>query len=135
MGKKLKENILEFRAVNERIAFLRIEAKPLNSSVLSIYAPTKTAEHEEKEIFYDKLEEEIMKVHKEDTVVTLGDFNAQNHIKNVAGKHTIHDNTNNNGQRLCNFAAYAGMVISNTKHQHKKCHKITRRSPDQKTHS
>ena len=37
---KLKENIMEFNAINERLAYLRIKAKPLNISILNVYAPT-----------------------------------------------------------------------------------------------
>mgnify|MGYP005984652337 FL=1 len=58
----------------------------------------------EEEQFYDKFETEIEGLPKEDTVIISGDFNAQicteKYIGQVAGKHTIHQKTNDNGQRL-----------------------------------
>ncbi|GLV20131.1 hypothetical protein CBL_21162, partial [Carabus blaptoides fortunei] len=88
---------------------------------------------ENKEKFYELIEEELESIPKEDTRLIMGDFNAQigkeKFIEKVAGKHTIHVRTNNNGQRLCNLAASTDLVISSTKH--KKWHKVTWTAPDQ----
>ncbi|XP_057666796.1 craniofacial development protein 2-like [Diorhabda carinulata] len=135
--KKIKDNIIDFRAVNGRIADLRIKATPFNLSVLNVYAPTENAEEEEKEKLYENLEKEIEGIPKEDTTIVLGDFNAQigqeDYIKQVAGKHTVHNVTNDNGTRLCNLAISTNMVISSTKFQHPYHHKVTWSAPDNKT--
>lgn len=134
-----RNKVIDFKPINERLAYIRIEAKPFNISILNVYAPTEGASAEEKEKLYEKMEEEIAKIEKEDTIMLLGDFNAQigkeAYLYQVAGKHTIHDTTNDNGHRLCNFATRMNMVISSTKFQHPLHHKITWISPDQKYHS
>ena len=47
----------------------------------------------------------------------------------------MHLNTNNNGQRLVNFAAAKNMVVSSICFPHKEIHKQTWRSPDGKTNN
>lgn len=134
---KMRDNIIEYRPISERLAYLRIRAKPFNISLLNIYAPTEKARDEEKDRFYEKLEEELENIPKEDTQLILGDFNAQigreEYLNQVAGEFTIHKRTNNNGHRVCNMAARTNLVISSTKFQHHSRHKATWMSPDQKT--
>lgn len=136
---KLKESIMEFNPISERMAYLRIETKPFNLSILNIYAPTEVSSVEEKETFYDLLEEEIEKMPKEDTRLIMGDFNAQigkeKFIEKVAGKQTIHEKTNDNGLRLCNLATSSDLIISSTKFKHKNYHKVTWIAPDQSTYT
>lgn len=136
---KLKNNVIQFNPISERMAYLRIKAQPFNISMINVYAPTESADEEEKNILYERLEQEIEMLPKEDTVLVLGDFNAQvgkeDYIKQIAGKHTLHEKTNNNGQRLCNLAASTNMIISSTKFIHPKYHKVTWISPDQKSWS
>src|SRR3978361_1153587 len=128
--------MMEFKPVSERIAYLRIKARPFNISLVNGYAPTEKARGEKKEVFYEKIEEEIEKLPREDTLILLGDFNAQigkeDYLKQVAGKHTIHERTNDNGQRLCSLAARSNMIISSTKFKHLKRHKVTWIAPDQR---
>jgi hypothetical protein len=51
----------------------------------------------------------------------------------LIGRHSMHLNTNNNGQRLVDFAAAKNIVVSSTCLPHKENHKLTWRSPDGKT--
>ena len=53
----------------------------------------------------------------------------------VTGQHTLHEETNRNGELLCEFACANNMVVMNTNFQHKRIHKITWLSPDQNTAS
>jgi hypothetical protein len=47
----------------------------------------------------------------------------------------MHLNTNNNGQKLVDFAAAKSMVVSSTCYPHKEINKQTWRSPDGKTNN
>ena len=47
-------------------------------------------------------------------------------------RHSIHLNTNNNGQRLVDFGAVKNVVVSSTCFPHREIHKQTWRSPDGK---
>ena len=101
------------------------------------YAPTEKSKEEEKENFYNKLEEEVEKVPREDTLIVLGDFNAQigkeEYLKQVVGKHTVHEDTNDNGLRMCNMAERTNMIVSSTRFKHPERHKVTWVAPDQRT--
>lgn len=136
MTSKIRDNIIEFKPLNGRLAYVRIKSIPYNVSIINVYAPTEITEDREKEQFYEQLEEVIEQMPKHDTKLIIGDFNAkigkETYLKEVAGKYTIHETTNDNGYRLCNLAIKTGMVIASTKYEHKKHHKITWMSPGQK---
>jgi len=53
----------------------------------------------------------------------------------VTGQHTLHEETNINGELLCEFANTSSMIVMNTNFQHKRIRKITWLSPDQNTAS
>ena len=61
---------------------------------------------------------------KHDAVIILGDFNAKvgkaMNNRLVAGKYTLHNETNDNGLRLCQFAEMNNLLISSTIYEHKK---------------
>jgi hypothetical protein len=65
--------------------------------------------------------------------LVLGDLNAKvgkemSH-RSVAGKHTLHNETNDNGLRLCQFAEMNNLLISSTMYEYKKIHKRTWKDP------
>lgn len=116
--KKICERVIEFRPISERIAYIRIDAKPFKISLLNVYAPTENAGKEIKKKFYEEIEDVIETIKKEDVIILLGDFNAQigreEYNRHVAGKHTAHETTNDNGQRLCGLAERNNLIISST---------------------
>jgi hypothetical protein len=64
----------------------------------------------------------------------LGDLNAKigrkDIYQNVAGKHTLHETTNRNGEWICEYAIVNNMKIISTYYQHKRIHKGIWISPD-----
>lgn len=137
LSKTMRSKIIGMELINERMAYIRLEGKPTNISIVNIYAPTETNTDEEKEHFYEELEEMLEVIPREDLVIVLGDCNArigkESIISQVAGKHTIHEKTNDNGIRLCGLAAKMNLIISSTKFEHPIEHKVTWISPDKKT--
>ena len=53
----------------------------------------------------------------------------------MTGQHTLHEETNKNGELLHEFAYTNSMVVMSANFQHKRIHKITSLSPDQNTPS
>uniref|UniRef100_W5M2S5 Endonuclease/exonuclease/phosphatase domain-containing protein n=1 Tax=Lepisosteus oculatus TaxID=7918 RepID=W5M2S5_LEPOC len=97
--------------------------------------PTREAEDEEKESFYNDLEAACDEAPRHDVKIILGDMNAKAGREPVyrltIGKESLHEETNDNGFRLIRFAMSKGMTISSTWFPHKCIHKATWRSMNQ----
>jgi hypothetical protein len=63
----------------------------------------------------------------------MGDFSTkigkEYHLAKVAGKYTIHNETNKNGQLLAQFPARNKLFIESTSFQHRRIHTGTRKVP------
>ena len=81
-----------------------LKGKFNNISVISIYAPTEDGIEEEKVEFYENLESLINALPKYDTKLIMGDANAKIGRdvcwEKTVGKHSLHEITNENGNRL-----------------------------------
>ena len=42
---KMRDDTMDFKPINERLAYLRVAAKPLNISLINAYAPTENAKN------------------------------------------------------------------------------------------
>jgi len=69
----------------------------------------------------------------------LGDFNTkvgrENIFKPTIGLESLHQDSNDNGVRLVNFATSQNLVVKSTMLPHRNIHKYTWTSPDGKTHN
>ncbi|KAF2902965.1 hypothetical protein ILUMI_03221 [Ignelater luminosus] len=79
VNKKIKNQIVKSKEITDRIAVLEIKQnKKKNIIIIQIYALTSTSEEEEKDLFYDLLEETTTEhSDKGKTVIVLGDFNGK----------------------------------------------------------
>ena len=135
----MQNYVIGYEPYNERLCKLRIKGKYNNITLINVYAPTEDHTEETKEQFYDTLRYLLDKTPKNDTIIILGDVNAQlgkDRIYNeVTGQHILHEETNRNGELLCEFAYTNNTVVMSTNFQRKRIHKITWLSPDQNTAS
>jgi len=71
--------------------------------------------------------------------ILLGDFNAkvgrENIFKPTIGNESLHQDSNDNGVRLVNFATSKNVVVKSTIFPHRNIYTYTRTSPDGKTHN
>jgi hypothetical protein len=73
--------------------------------------------------------------------ILLGDFNAkvgaENIFKPTIGKESLHQDSNDNGVRIVNFATLKDLVVKSTMfpHRNTRIHKYIWTSPDGKTHN
>ena len=56
-------------------------------------------------------------------------------FKPIIGQESLHQNSNENGVRLVNFATSKNLVVKSTMFPHQNIHKYTWTSPDGKTHN
>ena len=97
---------------------LRMASHPVNITIIEVYAPTSDYEDEEVEIFYEELEEMILKVHRKYLLIVQGDWNAIVGNTNDVGRYAVGKfalgKTNPRGLRLLEFASKHSFNIANT---------------------
>ena len=125
----LRDLVSIFTAINECLAAIRIKAKYFYICLLYAHASTEDKDNTTKDASYDKLEILYNRCPKSDIKMLVGDFNAKVGREGIfgptVGKHSLHENTSDNGIRLVSFAAAQNMVISSTRFQHLNIHKAT----------
>ena len=126
------KSVLGFYPLNDRLMSIRLQGKPINTTIIQIYAPTSTAEEEDVEEFYDQLQFLIDKTPSQDTLLILGDFNAKvgdTEVPGLVGKFGLGEK-NDSGQRLIDFCAANELVVTNTTFKQHKRRLYTWTSPN-----
>jgi hypothetical protein len=59
----------------------------------------------------------------------------ENIFKSTIGTYSLHEDSNDNGVRVVNFATSKNLVVKSTMFLHRNIHKYTWTSPDGKTHN
>ena len=62
---------------NDRMVSVRFQGKPLNITVIQVYAPTNNAEEAEVEWFYEDLQDLLELTPKKDVLFIMGDWNTK----------------------------------------------------------
>ena len=116
LDKASAKSFLGFNPVNDRIITLRLEAHPMNVTIIQVYAPTSTATDDKIEEFYGVLQDTIDQQHKKDMLVIMGDWNAKigkNCNSIVTGKYGLGER-NERGDALEDFCQSNNLIIGNT---------------------
>ena len=111
---------------------VRFKGKPLNITVIQVYAPTSKAEEAEVEQFYEDLQDLLELTPQKDVLFIIGDWNAKvgsQEIPEVTGKFDL-GLQNEAGQRLTEFSQENALVIANTLFQQHKRRLYTWTSPN-----
>ncbi|KAJ3661236.1 hypothetical protein Zmor_005642 [Zophobas morio] len=135
--KSLKGAVITFKPISERMSYIRLRSKYRKISLLNIHAPTEEKDLEVKTEYYEELEREYVKIPKHDIKMVIGDANAmigkENCYRPTIGKENKHQKTNQNGEKLIEFAEENKMVVKSTFFAQKQIYKGTWMSPDGKT--
>lgn len=139
VDRKIKKKVLDFKPINERICYLRLKTKFFNLSIINAHAETEDKDEITKESFYQILERVFENAPSNDIKIILGDLNAkvgrEHAYRRVTGSHSLHEESNDNGRRVIDFATTRNLVISSTCFPRRDIHKWTWRSPDGRTHN
>jgi hypothetical protein len=107
MNRAMKISLLHSEPWNNRICKIGLKGRFRNITVILAYALTNDKDDQEKERFYENLEL-LNRIPRHDMVIIMGDFDAKignkEHLQPVAGPHTTHDFSNENANRLIQFA-------------------------------
>lgn len=134
VASNLKQTVLGFKPVNERLCSLRLKFGLFNVTVLCAHAPTEDSSEDMKDEFYALLDKEYEAAPRHDVKIVLGDMNAkvgrEEVFRPAIGHHSAHSECNENGLRLVDYAIDHDMTISSTYFPRKNIHKVTWKSPD-----
>ena len=135
-SKIISKYVLGYNPVSDRIISIRFQARPINLSVIQVYAPTSAASDEDLECFYNQLQETLDGIPKRDIIMITGDFNAkvgegvqnENETKAV-GPHGL-GSRNERGNIFVDFCVANRLTITNTIFQQHPRRKYTWISPN-----
>ena len=121
LSKSISNSMAAYRAISDRILYVRIRAAPFNISFIEVYAPTIEATDEEVEDFHDQIRSTIEISQSQDIVFVAGDFNAKVGVDcfcpNVYGGHGL-GTQNDRGERLLDFCRDHDLFVTNTAFKH-----------------
>ena len=121
---------------SERLMVARFQMMGNTLHVFSAYAPTEAALSTEKDAFYDALQKATDQVPRWDTMVLVGDFNAQLGGKSSdiwqghLGKFVLPKDKTTDGQRLLTSCVANGLVVRSTFFRHPRRLRVTRTGMD-----
>ena len=114
--KRVQNAVLGCSLKNDRMISVCLQGKPLNITVIQVYAQITNAEEAEVERFYEDLQDLLELTPKKDVLFIIGDWNAKvgsQETPGVTGK-IGHGIWNEAGQRLIEFCQENALVIANT---------------------
>ena len=122
VNKRVCNSVVGCNLKNDRMISIHFQGKPINITVIQVYAPTSNAEEAEVEWFYEDLQDLLELTPKEDILFIIGDWNAKAGSQltpEVTGKFGL-GVQNKAGQRLVEFCQENALVIANTLFQQHK---------------
>ncbi|GFX92683.1 craniofacial development protein 2 [Trichonephila clavipes] len=109
-----------------RLCKIQLRGRHYNTTLICAHAPTDDKDETEKDLFYDLRMKSYNSYPAQDMKLVIGDFNAkigrELFISSNVGLHSLHKETNENGQRLWDFAVSENLFIISTAFPHKEIH-------------
>ena len=122
VNKTVRNAVLRCNLKNDRMISVRFQGKPLNITVIQVYAPTSNAEEAEVERFYENIQDLLELTPKKDVLFMIGDWNAKvrsQETPGITGKFGL-GVENEAGKKLTESCQENTMVIANTLFQQHK---------------
>jgi len=116
---------------------IRLRTKPKEICLINIHAPTENSDGVDKDEFYEEVTRFYDRVPENVIKIMLGDVNAkigkELMFVPTIGLESVHEESNDNGQRIISFAVSRSSVVSSTAFPYKNIQKYTWKSPDRQT--
>ena len=117
------------------MSFIVLRGRWCNIVVMNVHAPSEEKSDGSKDSFMRNCRR-VLVIFVSNMKILLGDFNAkvgrENIFKPTIGNESLHQDNNDNGVRIVNFATSKYLDIKSTMFQHRDIHKHTWNSPDGK---
>lgn len=113
---KLFTSTIDFFPYSDRLALLKLSAKPFNLNVIQTYVPTAESTEQEIETFYKELKELIKLTKKHEIKIIMGDFNSKigkGRSEDLVGPFGL-GARNERGNRLLQLCQDKNMKLVNT---------------------
>lgn len=134
VGEKMRTKVIGFKPISDRMCTLRLKGGHRKITIINVHAPTEEQNIEVKECYYETLDKICDGVSKHDCKLVMGDWNAKVGQEEIyqptIGKYSLHDQSNENGRFMIDFAMGRDMKIKSTCYEHRNIHKGTWMSPD-----
>ena len=85
VNKRVRNAVLGCTLKNNRMISVRFQGKPINITVIQVYAPTSNAEEAEVELFYEDLQDLLELTLQKDVLFIIGDWNAKGGNQEIPG--------------------------------------------------
>ena len=125
---RLWGSVTEYKCVSSRIVWIRMKVAGEKVVVVGVYGPGMERNENEREVFWESLNECLSGFGENERVIVMGDMNAKvgdREREGVTGKYGV-PGVNENGDRLVEVCAERRMIVGNTWFQKKLCQKYTR---------
>lgn len=132
MKEELSEGVMEVRRKNDRVIVVVVLVGKLVVRVVSAYAPQQGRSEEEKQMFYDSVEEELQLVKSNELLIMCGDWNG--HVGEKAdGYAGVHGgfglgDRNEEGCRILELCDSYELIVTNTYFTRQPRQRVTYRS-------
>ena len=85
VNKRVQNAVLGCNLKNDRMISVCFQGKPLNVTVIQVYAPTSNAKEAEVELFYEDLQDLLELTTKKGVLFIIGDWNAKGGSQETPG--------------------------------------------------
>ena len=132
MREELAESVLEVKRVSNRLMEMELEVKGFILNVVSAYASQVNNSMEEKNDFWEDLDELIKSISKEERIVFGGDLNGYVGHGNIGDEEIMGrygaETRNKEGSMVVDFGKRMDLAIVNTYFKNKDKHRVTYKS-------